>query len=156
TFSIQSGPGTLSPTSCTTTSGTGSCTVTLTSNTAGTTVINASTTVTVGGVVLTRTTDGMNGNSGPATKVSVANFKECTLCFWKNHEHFWNDPNDPISQNVFAAVTALHNTLDPNFTFNATLGLTDQLFRNIVGVTAAQMTAVGLPADLTLDQAINT
>lgn len=69
TFAIASGPGTLSPTSCVTSGGTGSCSVNLTSGgAAGTTVINASTSVVVGGITLTRTTDGVSGDSGSATK----------------------------------------------------------------------------------------
>jgi hypothetical protein len=68
-FAIASGPGTLgTPNPCTTSGGTGSCTITLTSNTAGTTVVNASTTVTVNGIALTRTTNGTAGNSGSANK----------------------------------------------------------------------------------------
>ena len=42
---------------------------TLNSATPGTTVVNASTTLTVSGVTLTRTTNGTSGNSGPATKL---------------------------------------------------------------------------------------
>src|SRR5262249_36610521 len=58
-FAIASGPGTLgTPNPCTTAGNTGSCTITLTSATPGTTVVNASTTVSVGGVSLTRTTNG--------------------------------------------------------------------------------------------------
>jgi hypothetical protein len=69
TVTITSGPGTPSPQNCTTSGGTGSCTVTITSATAGTTILNASTTITVNGIVLTRTTNGSAGNSGPATKL---------------------------------------------------------------------------------------
>jgi hypothetical protein len=66
-----SGPGTLSASSCTTTGTTGSCTVTLTnSTTTGTTVVRASTTITVGGKSLTRSTaDGKPGDSADATKI---------------------------------------------------------------------------------------
>ena len=68
-FTIDSGPGTLgTPNPCTTSGGTGNCTITLTSATTGTTTVSAHTTVVVGGVALTRDTDGMNGNSRPATK----------------------------------------------------------------------------------------
>jgi hypothetical protein len=56
---------------CTTSGGTGSCTVVISSPTGGTTTINASTNVTVGGVALTRTTNGTAGNSGPATKTWI-------------------------------------------------------------------------------------
>jgi hypothetical protein len=72
-FTIGSGPGALSAASCTTTDATGSCSVALNNpTTAGTTTVNASTTVTVGGLALARSTDGQAGNSGPLTKVWVA------------------------------------------------------------------------------------
>jgi hypothetical protein len=72
-FSIAAGGvGTLTPTSCTTVGTTGSCSVTDTSSTVGVDVVSASTTVTVKGtfsaVMLTRSTDGTHGSSGPATK----------------------------------------------------------------------------------------
>jgi hypothetical protein len=69
TVSITSGPGTPATQNCTTSGGTGSCTATITSATAGTTTVSASTTVSVGGVTLTRTTNGAAGNSAPATKL---------------------------------------------------------------------------------------
>ena len=70
-FSIVSGPGSLSASSCVTSGGTGSCSVDLTNlDTAGTTVVNASTTVSVGGVSLTRSTnDGLTGDSDNAEKI---------------------------------------------------------------------------------------
>jgi hypothetical protein len=69
TLTIASGPGSFTTANpCTTAGGTGSCTVTLTSAVAGTTVVNASVTLTVSGVSLTRTTNGQAGNSGPAEK----------------------------------------------------------------------------------------
>ena len=54
--------------SCTTVGATGECTVKIVSPTVGTTNVSATTTVTVHGVSLTRTTDGLRGNSGPLTK----------------------------------------------------------------------------------------
>jgi hypothetical protein len=67
---IVSGPGSLSAPSCTTAGGTGSCQVTLTSGMTGTTVINASTTVVVGGVTLNRSTgDSHVGDSPNAQKI---------------------------------------------------------------------------------------
>ncbi|MFL6034020.1 MAG: hypothetical protein ACJ74I_03000, partial [Gaiellaceae bacterium] len=55
--------------SCTTAGGTGSCSVTISSTTVGTTTVRASTTVTLNGVVLTRTTgDGRAGDSADASK----------------------------------------------------------------------------------------
>ena len=72
TFSVVSGPGTLTPTSCTTIGTTGSCTVTLNNGVPGVTVVNASTTVTVAGQTLTRSTgDGLTGDSPNATKTWV-------------------------------------------------------------------------------------
>ncbi len=70
-FSAASGPGTFDTTTCTTTGGTGSCTDGLTSTTTGVTVVNASTDVTVGGILLHRTTNGLNGNSAAATKTWI-------------------------------------------------------------------------------------
>jgi phosphoheptose isomerase len=46
----------------------GSCTITLTSNTTGLSTVTASTSLIVGTVSLTRSTDGTGSNSGPATK----------------------------------------------------------------------------------------
>jgi hypothetical protein len=55
-----------------TTSGNGTCTVTINSPTAGSTTISATAEVTLSdGAVLTRTTDGTAGNTGPATKLWV-------------------------------------------------------------------------------------
>jgi hypothetical protein len=71
-FTKDSGPGALGgPNPCTTEGGTGSCTITLTSATTGVTTVSAHTTVSVGGVSLTRNTDGTGGSSGPATKTWV-------------------------------------------------------------------------------------
>jgi hypothetical protein len=70
TASILSGPGSFvgSPT-CTTVGTTGSCTVTITSSTTGTTVVRGTTTVSVGGLSLTRTTgDSHVGDSADANK----------------------------------------------------------------------------------------
>jgi Prealbumin-like fold domain len=50
----------------------GQCTVTFTSNVAGPVIGHASATFAVGGVSLTRATNGVGGNSGDATKVFVA------------------------------------------------------------------------------------
>jgi len=75
TFTLSNAGGAtavfVGPSSCTTAGGTGSCTVVISSPTGGTTTINASSTVTVGGVSLTRTTNGTGGNSGPATKTWI-------------------------------------------------------------------------------------
>jgi hypothetical protein len=70
-FAIATGPGTLTPTSCTVTNGFGSCSVTLNSSVAGVTKVNASSSLSVGGVSFTLTTDGLGGNSGPLTKTWV-------------------------------------------------------------------------------------
>jgi len=68
-FTLDSGPGSLSNATCTTAGGSGSCTTTLSSSTPGTTVVSAHVTLTVGGVSLTRHTSGTASNSGPATKL---------------------------------------------------------------------------------------
>src|SRR5262249_28858429 len=61
-FAILSGPGSfVGPDSCTTSDASGSCTVVISSLTTGTTTIRATTTVSVGGVSLTRST----GDSHP-------------------------------------------------------------------------------------------
>ena len=68
-FTIDRGPGAFTTTNpCTTAGGTGSCTIDLSSAVTGVTTVSAHTTVTVGGVQLTRNTDGVGANSGPATK----------------------------------------------------------------------------------------
>ncbi|HET9346543.1 MAG TPA: SpaA isopeptide-forming pilin-related protein [Candidatus Limnocylindrales bacterium] len=71
TFSIVSGPGTLTSTTCQTVGTTGSCSVTLNSNTPGTTVVSASSTVNVAGTNITVSTNGQGSNSGNLTKVWV-------------------------------------------------------------------------------------
>ena len=71
-FTIDGGPGTLpNPASCVTAGGTGSCQITLKSTQTGVTTVSAHTTVSVGGVSLTRHTNGTNGNSNPAVKTWV-------------------------------------------------------------------------------------
>jgi hypothetical protein len=69
-FAIVSGPGSfVGASSCQTSSGTGSCTVVITSSTVGTTIVNATGTVTVSGLSLTRSTgDGKSGDSANAAK----------------------------------------------------------------------------------------
>jgi hypothetical protein len=73
TVSLQNAGGAtasfVGPNSCQTVAATGSCTVTITSTTAGTTTIHATTTLSVGGVTLTRSTgDSKAGDSPDATK----------------------------------------------------------------------------------------
>jgi uncharacterized repeat protein (TIGR01451 family) len=67
-FTIDSGPGSFTTPNPCTTSG-GSCTITLTSATPGTTVVSAQVTVTVAGISLTRTTNGVGANSSSAVKL---------------------------------------------------------------------------------------
>jgi hypothetical protein len=73
TVTVISGAATPASQTCTTgtpTSGSGSCDVVISSSTAGTNTIQASTTVVVGGVSLTRTTGDSNVGDGPnATKL---------------------------------------------------------------------------------------
>ena len=68
-FTIDSGPGAFTSANPCTVGAGGSCTITLVSNVTGTTVVSAHTTVSVGGVSLTRHTNGTGANSGPATKL---------------------------------------------------------------------------------------
>ena len=71
-FSVAAGGvGTLSSSFCTTSGGTGSCSVTDNSSTPGKDVVTASTSLVVATVSLTRSTDGVGLNSGPATKTWV-------------------------------------------------------------------------------------
>jgi len=75
-FTLQNSGGAtaafVGPNSCTTAGGTGSCTVVISSPTAGTTTVKATTTVSVGGVTLTRATgDGLAGDSADASKAWV-------------------------------------------------------------------------------------
>ncbi|HXL42746.1 MAG TPA: hypothetical protein VN960_01670, partial [Gaiellaceae bacterium] len=68
-FTIDSGPGAFqTATPCSTTGGTGSCQITLSSSVTGVTTVSAHSTLTVGGISLTRHTNGSGANSGPATK----------------------------------------------------------------------------------------
>lgn len=74
----------VSSNTCAPTPGTssGSCSVTFTSNTAGTVTGHAAVTFSVGGVSLTRETDGTGANSGDVTKTFVAG-----SLTWKKHDH---------------------------------------------------------------------
>jgi uncharacterized repeat protein (TIGR01451 family) len=69
-FTIDSGPGSFTTSNpCTTGGATGTCQIRLVSNTPGTTVVSAHVILSVGGVSLTRDTNGTSGNSSPATKL---------------------------------------------------------------------------------------
>ncbi len=71
-FLINSGPGAFtSANPCTTSGGTGSCTIDLSSAVTGVTSVSASTSLLVGGVSVTRSTNGAGANSGPALKTWV-------------------------------------------------------------------------------------
>lgn len=83
-----SGPGTITGSPCITSAGTGSCTVIDNSSLAGVDIVSASTTVAVLGEPLIRTTDGSQGNSGPAVKtwISKISFSAArSHGYWKNH-----------------------------------------------------------------------
>jgi len=100
-FTIDSGPGAFtSPNPCTTAGGTGSCTITLLSNTPGTTVVSAHTTVSVGGVSLTRHTNGVGANSGAATKL----WADDTVA-----THVRNAANQDITNTTVPAGTVVHD-----------------------------------------------
>ncbi len=78
------------PTQCTTSGGTGSCTTTITSPTTGTSTVTAHTTFTTpGGVILTRSTDGVGANSGPAVKT----FVNARISITPNATNEINDPH---------------------------------------------------------------
>jgi RTX calcium-binding nonapeptide repeat (4 copies) len=71
-YTIDSGPGGFITTNpCTTSGGTGSCQISLQSAVTGVTTVSAHTNVTVAGLSLQRDTNGLSGNSGPATKTWV-------------------------------------------------------------------------------------
>ncbi len=70
-FNIESGPGSLSASSCAVDGGDGNCTVTLTSNATGVTVVSASFTISVDGASMTRTTGTGAPNSVNLTKTWV-------------------------------------------------------------------------------------
>jgi hypothetical protein len=81
TFAKVSGPGAfVGASECLTVGTTGSCSVDLKSDTAGTTVVSASTTVQVGPLTLTRSTNGNagSGGSGNATKHWVNGYVKIT------------------------------------------------------------------------------
>ena len=75
TFSITSGPGALTPTSCTTVGTTGSCTVTLNSSVTGTTLVHATSDVTFAGSTFHVETDGLGANSDDLQKIWIQNFR---------------------------------------------------------------------------------
>jgi hypothetical protein len=75
-------------------------------------------------------------------------FQYCSPGYWKNHTQLWDQASDPISQCVAAAIAGLGAPYSGN-------GTTSSLFRTTFGLSISQMTAVGLPATLTLQQAIN-
>lgn len=77
----------------------------------------------------------------------------CSPGFWKNSTHYWNESHDPISMCVMGNVTAKGLP----YQFELTKGVTAQLYRNIFGLTVAQMTAkeVKLKSNLTMLEAIN-
>ncbi len=89
--------------------------------------------------------------SDSCTVEIVAPNEGCTPGFWRNHTELWDENSDTVSQNVKAAVDAKGA---PYF-YDPALGVTDQLFSNIFGLTAAQMTAAGLDPNLTMDQGVN-
>ena len=73
TFSIVSGPGALTPADgIAYTDANGEATIILNSAVAGTTIVKAAVEIDVEGVTLDRETDGIGGNSGPATKIWIA------------------------------------------------------------------------------------
>jgi hypothetical protein len=78
----------------------------------------------------------------------MVQFQYCSPGYWKNHTSRWDQATDPVSQCVANAISGLGAPYSGN-------GTTSSLFRTTFGLSIAQMTAVGLPATLTLQQAIN-
>jgi hypothetical protein len=71
----------------------------------------------------------------------------CTPGFWKNAPTFWDQPTDPVSSCVAAAIAAKGAPYSGN-------GTTTSLFRTTFGLSSADMTAMGLNNNLTLIKAI--
>ncbi|MBA3284240.1 MAG: T9SS type A sorting domain-containing protein, partial [Nitrosopumilus sp.] len=87
------------------------------------------------------------GNTATCSQTLVEQACEgCTPGFWKNHTLIWDQSTDAVSQCVASAAASL------GYGGN---GTTTELYRVTFGLTAAQMTAKGLPANLTLHQALN-
>ena len=105
TVAIISGPGTPVSQNCTTSGGTGSCQVTITSATPGTSVLQASTNVSVSGVVLHRQTGDTNAGDGP------------------NAQKVWVDANIQISPLTATNATGTNHVL--TITVNALGGTID-------------------------------
>jgi uncharacterized repeat protein (TIGR01451 family) len=79
--------------------------------------------------------------------VQIVAGDDCGPGFWKNHPELWDENSDLVSENVRAAVDAKG---EPYVHDPAVDGVDDQLFRNIFGVTAAE-----LNPDLTMAQALD-
>ncbi len=77
----------------------------------------------------------------------------CTPGYWKNHKFQWDRAGDVASSCVAAAIAAKAAAFPAEpWSGNGTI---NSLYRTTFGVTAAQMTAVGLASNLTLIQALN-
>ena len=102
TGSITNGPGSFVGSSqCSTLGTTGSCTLTITSATPGTTTIQATTTVAVAGVTLTRTTGDAHAGDGPnATK----NWADDTIV-----THVRDAANNDITNTTVPSGTVVHD-----------------------------------------------
>lgn len=156
-FTIADGPGSLSASSCTTTDTTGTCSITLTSNVVGTTVVNASVDdISVGGLLLDRTTNGTADNSGPATKKWV----DAYITIGESATNNITDPHTftitvtqipgsaipastvSITPNVTPAPSSQSDTCGPNVVFTGnTATCTFTINNNIPGVFEAGASA---------------
>ena len=89
TYTVTPTPGSISSTcgaSVPFVGNTATCTITINNPTAGTFTANATASFTVGGVVVTRVTDGTGGDSGPAVKQYVdANIAISPVCGRTHH-----------------------------------------------------------------------
>jgi hypothetical protein len=158
TGSIQSGPGSfVGSNQCTTGGSTGDCQLTITSGTPGTTVVRATTTLAVGGVVLTRTTgDSHAGDSADAKKTwedaritispngvnEVGNSHTFTVLVEKNDGSGWSPAAGvTINSTISGAGSITGGSCGPSGSTNAAGQCTVVVNSNTAGV--AHVTASG-------------
>src|SRR5260221_2724559 len=73
----------------------------------------------------------------------------CGQGYWKNHTDLWNEMNDAVPFSISRTIEALGLPYSGNGTTNA-------LYKDVFGITTAQMITAKLDPDLTLEQAINS
>jgi hypothetical protein len=125
-FSITSGVGSFTtPSACTTSGGTGSCTVTLTSTVSGTTTVDASTSVSIAGVLVTSSTTTTNGAAVltwvlPNPVLTVT--KSCPSGKQSPDDRFAVVFNGTATGDVLDCGQSVNLTLQPATAFNVTEG----------------------------------